>query len=436
MNANLKPISPREKTRKTALAPLFGIALTWASFCATGTANAQSNFQPGQIIDANGDSIQGWIDQRDWQKNPKKITFKTDEQGPAIHYTPTEISAFSVLDERYESAIVSTCVDPVSTNRMTRFPELTLVLDTVFLRVIMEGKKSLFYAKNDSNVDNFYIETAEGLELLRYKRYLKVNEWGYRAAENKSYLLQLQNHLEDFPGIAVYIPSVKYNLESLSRLFCMYNECTDIVKDKKRVAFEAGACIGGTSTAVRFRSSHSSFNFLTRADFGRSYDATAGFFLNVVQNKRGGQWALSNDVLYTSFGTNGRYTDYRSEGHYVIHTTELAYSYIKISNMLQYRIPVGAFRVSFNAGLSYGLLMGRHNSRTQELFLFSLNRITEDEPLERPPTIDPGYFYGFSIQLNRWGAELRREQSDGVSSILILGAPVQRTFLMVKYRIW
>lgn len=417
---------------------LFGYVLVLVWFCALGTVNAQSNFQPGYIIDVNGDTIVGWIDQKDWHNNPRKIAFKKDEKQLEDTYNPMQIKAFSVLGESYESAIVSTCLDPVSTNRITRFPEFTLVVDTVFLRGVISGEKSLFHAKNIHNIDNYYIKIANGFELLRFKKYLKVNESGYRTAENRSYLLQLQSYLDDCPSIAPHIPSVKYNLESISNLFRVYNECTDseaeYQKEKKFVALETGACLGGTSTLIGFRSSNSVFNFLTRADFAKSYDLAGGFFLNVVQNKSGGQWAFCNDLLYSSFRTNGQYLDFKSEDHYTSHKTELAYSYVKLNNMLQYRMPIGKVRISLSGGFSFGFLMRQHNLRTKDVYFFNTQRITDDHPLERPPVIDPGHLYGIGIQLGRWAAELRREQSHGVSSIIQLAAPVQRSFLIIKYR--
>ena len=39
---------------------------------------AQSNFQPGLIVNSKGDTIHGAIDFREWENSPKTILFKPD----------------------------------------------------------------------------------------------------------------------------------------------------------------------------------------------------------------------------------------------------------------------------------------------------------------------------------------------------------------------
>lgn len=403
-----------------------------------GTAGAQSNFLPGYIIDAQGELVSGWIDYRDWSKNPKVIAFKMNENERAINLTPVQIRAFSVQDEKYESAIVSTCIDPVATNSLTRFPELTQVKDTVFLNVVVLGEKSLFHAKNEHNIDNFYIERGDSLELLMYKKYLKQDERGYRVAEMKYFVSQLQSYLGDCQSLSADIAATKYNFKSITALFETYQACAgndaEHPKDSKKiVTLEFGASAGAVQTWQRFRSAEPVFHFLTLADFQRSRNPTFGLYFDAIQNKRGRNWALSNDILYTSFRINGRYTEVRSEQHYIIHTTQFAYSHIKLSHMLRYRIPIRDVRIFVNGGLSYGFLLKEYNHRAQELFFFSTERTSEDRPIENPLKLDPGFVYGAGAQAGRFTVEIRGEQSSGISRIIKLSAPTLRTFLLVKY---
>jgi len=39
-------------------------------------ASAQSNYKPGYVVTLPDDTIHGFIDYKEWDKNPEKISFK------------------------------------------------------------------------------------------------------------------------------------------------------------------------------------------------------------------------------------------------------------------------------------------------------------------------------------------------------------------------
>jgi hypothetical protein len=419
----------------------FRIALVMAGFTAAGMTNAQSNYLPGYIIDAQGDTISGLVDYQNWIKTPKTVGFKARKEGRKVNYTPLEIKGFSVQNEIYTAAIVNTSFDPVNIDRLTRSQELTLVLDTVFLQAVILGDKSLYFAKNDHYNDNFYISDKDSFQLLMYKRYIKATELAYLAAENKYFISQLQSYLGDCPSITVHLSSTNYALESLVHLFKEYQDCVQskatYQKKKEVVAIEFGVCAGATHTFMGFRANprNTSFNFLSLGDFSESYNFTAGLFFDVVQKKKQGRWSLSNEMLYTSFNIEGYYEEYITENHYNIHTTQFKYSHLKLNNLLRYRYPIGNVRVFLNAGLSHGFFVSGFSRRTKELYLHNFQRVSEDEPIDDPLKVDPGYIYGAGLQANRFSLEIRGEKSSGISRIVALGTPTKRTFLLLRYRI-
>ena len=65
---------------------------------------SQKNYLPGKVITLQHDTLTGYIDYRNWEVNPKIITFKKEITSDEITYTPLEISGFQVSDENYLSA--------------------------------------------------------------------------------------------------------------------------------------------------------------------------------------------------------------------------------------------------------------------------------------------------------------------------------------------
>ena len=61
-----------------------GLILTTSLF-------SQQNFVPGYIIQQGGDTLKGFIDYRNWAKNPAKIKFKKTEQAAVTEYKPFDI---------------------------------------------------------------------------------------------------------------------------------------------------------------------------------------------------------------------------------------------------------------------------------------------------------------------------------------------------------
>ncbi len=53
-------------------------------------ANAQKNLRKGLVVLKSGDTLQGWIDYRNWHTTPRVINFKKD----SLSETPQSILSF------------------------------------------------------------------------------------------------------------------------------------------------------------------------------------------------------------------------------------------------------------------------------------------------------------------------------------------------------
>ena len=131
---------------------------------------SQKNYLPGYVVTLTGDTVHGNIDYRNWDKNPRIISFKPSAGDEIIQYPVTGIKKFLVLDEMYESAIVRAETSPYQFDQLNFDKELKFRTDTIFLQAVIEGEKSLYYYKDKNAKEHFYIKSGQEFELLVYKK--------------------------------------------------------------------------------------------------------------------------------------------------------------------------------------------------------------------------------------------------------------------------
>ena len=91
---------------------------------------AQNNYQPGFVVENNGDTVKGSIDYKRWDRSPTKISFKSVTQSKV--YSPLDITSFKVANEIYISAIVDVDRSPHKIAEADNSPNPIYEKDTVF----------------------------------------------------------------------------------------------------------------------------------------------------------------------------------------------------------------------------------------------------------------------------------------------------------------
>jgi hypothetical protein len=103
---------------------------------------AQSNFKIGYYVDKSLDTVKGYIDYREWDKNPNEIRFKkvlADKS--SISLSPDYIQSFSVIGlESYISLPTKISLDPVDLSSVGR-KDTSFDKRSVFLKVLITGPK-------------------------------------------------------------------------------------------------------------------------------------------------------------------------------------------------------------------------------------------------------------------------------------------------------
>ena len=382
---------------KKAALTILPILILQSSFC-------QENYMSGSLIDLNGDSIMGYIDYQNWRRNPDKINFMHKTDSIRFTLTPMDIKEFTVSDENYVSSVIKTEISPDEADKLSYNNELKLEIDTVFLQVMIKGKKSLYFCENRYGKEQFYFKTDSSYELLVYKRYLKKQNGNNLIIENELYKGQLSAYLQDCPEIQAKLRTAQYNKMSMEKLFDFYYTKTEseinFQKSTEKLKAEFGMLAGATISTLKFHTYN--FPYLENTDYGQSLNFSTGLFFDLISPRDNGKLSISNELIYTSLKLDGQTTDNFNNTIY----TKFAYSYIKLNNLFRYKFPQGKSSMFLNAGLSNGIALKEINIKTVGS--------ETSKALDFTRKHEQGLLFGGGIKNNKLSYELRFERGNGM----------------------
>ena len=159
---------------------------------------AQSNFQPGYMVNSKGDTIKGYIDYKERNMNPSSFKFKAEKEGPAKDgeiktYDLTNSLGFGITGrEAYQRFVVDISMSKESLGHLSYGLDTSFITDTVFLKVLQDGKNMVLYAYNDQVKRRFFIleKTKRSPEELKRNIYYKSGSETTANYDNK-YIKQL-----------------------------------------------------------------------------------------------------------------------------------------------------------------------------------------------------------------------------------------------------
>ncbi len=144
-----------------------------------------------------GDTVKGFIDYKEWDRNPKTILFKKTFAGKQKEvYKPSAILAFGINGfEKFRSFAGMISQDNFTINSGSTGIDTSKIMDTVFLRIAYSGVPLTLYTYKDAKKERFFIsEDNSTPRELNYHAYLEYNDdqgknvlkeqRGYRAQLN------------------------------------------------------------------------------------------------------------------------------------------------------------------------------------------------------------------------------------------------------------
>jgi hypothetical protein len=391
--------------------------------------------QEGYIVTLNGDTVKASFKWEERLTNPATIIAQTNVDPSFREYSPLEISAFSVDNKFYESAIVQVDKNPDGTIYAGK-KEFSFYSDTIFLSRIVEGSKPLFHLYDQHGMDHFYIKNDSKHELLLYKSYTKPDEEDrLMRLYVKTYIDQLKAYFSDNLQIQPKVARTDFAYNKLVTLFNNYyatgRKGEKKAGGKKNKTFvEFGVVAGITLTKMALDDLDHSTSTYTR-----SFNPAGGISFDVYLRSRSNRVSFNNEIMYTSFESR-KVSRTNQTNYYVQRDVTLGATYLKLYNMIRYRFPVKQSSVFVNAGMSNGMAMNVKNTSVEKVILNDEVQSEErNTALTEIRKHEFGFIAGTGIRVKRLSLELRYESANGMSPYNILRSHSTRFFALAGFRL-
>jgi hypothetical protein len=397
---------------------------------------AQGNFISCSAIDVNGDTLKGSIDYRNWEKNPETISFIKAGELNAINLNPLDVKSFKVKGDYYVSGMVLTESSSNSTNDLDYNPQLITTTDTVFLMVLFEGKKGLYYLKNAQGIENYYIKNNDDFELLVYKAYFKDIDLDKVKVENKKFVGQLLLYLNDWEQASEIVHKALYTQKSLASIFQKYYEAKaaqpQFVFKPEKTANHYGLMAGMAISNLEFSSVD--YPSLEKTKFDPHTSFAIGAYIDFPLPRNLARWSIKTDLLITSYKFNGEYLDMVNENNYTKTDTYIKFSYLKIMPMLRYKHKVSDLHLFANMGPSIGLATTYSAYRNVETKFYEYSDYKSLQLFNPPKKMEFSVGLGAGVIFRQFLFEARLEKGNGISNYMGTSSRTTRYYFLLGYQ--
>ncbi|MCB0495546.1 MAG: PorT family protein [Cyclobacteriaceae bacterium] len=265
-------------------------------------SHAQITFEKGYFVNESDQKIDCLIKNVDWRNNPSVFQYKLSEAAPVEEAKIDGIKEFGIYGYskyvRYSVKIdiSGNQIDELSHERNPVFDE-----ETLFLKVLIEGKASLYLYQDKSITRFFYKVDTSAVTQLVYRRYLANSN---KIVENNLYKQQLLTELK-CQGITVNdVTRIGYFEKDLERFFSKFNICTgsenEIFETKKRDYFNLALKAGVNLSSLSIDNSISN---LRDTNFGSNINYRFGVEAEIILPFNKNKWAIITEPSYQYFNS-------------------------------------------------------------------------------------------------------------------------------------
>jgi hypothetical protein len=249
----------------------FHLLTLWFLFFSLYTF-AQSNYKPGLVVNAKGDTVRGYINVKEWEHNPVVISFKESLSAASRKLGLDDITFFEVSNYfAYRAYTVSISLNSIDIASPAAGPDTSRTTAVVFLKIIHTGPNVTLFSYSDKLKQRYYIKdkTMASPQELIYGIYQSADNYGNFNANN-AYRNQLSQLCTKYqPGnynLMTKIQQSSYDENNLAIITSMLNgnnmQQTKILLNRQqsvKVRVFAGAGYSsGTIKAGQYYSSPSS----------------------------------------------------------------------------------------------------------------------------------------------------------------------------------
>jgi hypothetical protein len=406
-------------------------------FSLTISLQSQENFESGYLLTNTGDTLRGLIDYRNWENNPKLISFKKNISDATQSFVPLSIKGFGVEETFYQSAIVQAKIWALNSSNLTYDKNFETKLDTVFLEALVSGLKSLYLLKKVNITDQFYIKQGENYDLLVFNTYIRLQNEKDIVSENNKYTGQLTIYLQDCANIQSNLKGIKYAKSSLEKLFLNYYKCTQnkqyFQNTADKITRKFGVLVGLSASTVDFQSGYKEYAYLANANFSTSVRPFLGAYWEIDIFRKNKKWTLPVEAALTSYSINGKYVNTLNPEYYQKFETQMSFTYLKTNAQLRYSHPIKKSSIFVNSGLSVGYVIAGKGSISTYAYTYGREETYKEPLFTDSRSFELGFLAGVGLKSGKFSYELRNEIGNGMANSVILKSRSMRWYGLVGY---
>ncbi|WP_378174457.1 tRNA modification GTPase [Aquimarina sp. SS2-1] len=265
----------------------------------------QITFDKGYFINNTNQKVDCFIRNIDWKNNPTEIEYKLTEDSEKKILSVINCKEFGVYNaSKYIRAVVKIDRSSENTSDLREQKQPVFNEETLFLKVLIEGKANLYEFRNRNLKRFFFNKENTSITQLIFKKYLIS---GNKIGKNESYRAQLWENLKCNSINIKTLEKTGYNKKNLSQFFETYNQCENAEFTKYEIQEKRDFFNLNIRPGIR-HSSLSINNFTTTAsefsiDFGSNTTARFGIEAEFVMPFNRNKWAFFAEPTYQSFNS-------------------------------------------------------------------------------------------------------------------------------------
>lgn len=255
---------------------------------------SQIVFEPGYYIANDGRRIAGLIKNIDWETSPDVFLFQETADGATQQLRISDAKEFGITNvSRYVRATVDVDYSSNSLENLSSSPQPEYKKETVFLRLLVIGKASLYRHAGSGREWYFLQRDSTSIVPLVYKLYKLPGGYGTNAGF-RSQLIGL--FACESPG-RKEIDRASYSQRDLTRLFQQYNTCMSgdaenltTLATHQRAQFNLW--IRPRLTQASFAAQHFNGYSFTDFDFEKQLNFSLGVEAEIILPFNKNKWAV------------------------------------------------------------------------------------------------------------------------------------------------
>lgn len=252
---------------------------------------SQSNYIKGYVITESGDTLKGYINYREHSSNPTSFSFKAQPDGKAQTFTLKNCSGFVIGNiDAYQRFVVSISMGSVATSSLSTGLDSTSRQDTVFLRVLQDGKNVALFSYADDLKKRFYLKDKnDALPYELVKQVFLDREQTGIVVNNDKYRRQLLVVMRKFNvssgAVEQRLNSLSYAEADILRIATEINGLQNVKTKYPKTRFFAGLGLMYNQTRYTGITDFANSNVTSKNSYSPALTAGVDLFANPAIGK-------------------------------------------------------------------------------------------------------------------------------------------------------